>query len=154
MENSNSFNDNSRNIFNQPSHERPQMLTFLCILTFISSGISALGFLSLPSAMPIMEILVQSGSYGADMTAAYEKLKVSPNWHFYLQSLFYATSLTGAILMFQLRKIGFHLYAIAQIIILLFDMFVMNEDTVSLYSIIGCFLWIGLYGMYYKYLTR
>ncbi len=101
--------------------ERPELLTILCILTFIGSGTSMLvnGFLFLIFDQ-VREVFEQQGSYqfmGSEIDLSF--LANISSWFFLWMGLAQFISLSGAFQMFQLKKRGFHLYAIAQIILLI-----------------------------------
>ncbi|MCD4747483.1 MAG: hypothetical protein K8R58_14395, partial [Bacteroidales bacterium] len=100
----------------EKSYKRPDLLTVLCILTFIGSGIRAFSsfFISISYNeaitfweetefnIPEMEIIM-SGGKGFFVTGF----------------IFYTVALFGAIQMWKLKKIGFHLYTVAQILLLI-----------------------------------
>lgn len=100
---------------------RPELLKTLCILTFIGSGSSLIanGFLYLMFDK-VKEVIEQQEAFifmGSELDLSF-LLDINSTF-FLLQSSFYLLSLYGAIQMFNLRKIGFHLYAIAQIVLLI-----------------------------------
>jgi len=81
--------------------QRPQLLTILCILTFIGSGLGAFSNLVVSLSYDMIKEMAESGS-------------------FYLVSFVAMfASLFGALQMWKLRKIGFHFYTSAQILLLL-----------------------------------
>lgn len=91
---------------------RPGMLTALCILTFIGSGLNLLFSLLL---------LVLSGTISAllaDIPGFGEAMAALPVWKLILLVLLAATSLYGAITMWKLKKMGFYIYAGAQVVML------------------------------------
>lgn len=91
---------------------RPGMLTALCILIFIGSGLNLLFSLLL---------LVLSGTISAllaDIPGFGEAMAALPVWELILLVLLAATSLYGAIAMWKLKKMGFYIYAGAQVIML------------------------------------
>ncbi len=101
--------------------ERPELLTILCILTFIGSGISILvnGFLFLIYDQ-IRDVFEQQDSYllfGSEIDLSF--LANISSWFFLWMGLAQLISFSGALQMFQLKKRGFHLYAIAQITLLI-----------------------------------
>jgi len=52
-------------------------------------------------------------------------LEVKPSF-FLISGLFYASTIAGALLMFHLKKVGFHVYTISQILLILAPMYFMN----------------------------
>jgi len=100
---------------------RPELLTVLCILTFIGSGTSLLAngvlYLMFDQLKELIEQQSVFSLMGSDVDLSF--LLDIKSGFFLSQLLIYALSLYGAVQMFQLRKIGFHLYAIAQIALLI-----------------------------------
>ncbi|MCW3071582.1 MAG: hypothetical protein JWO44_1472 [Bacteroidetes bacterium] len=94
-------------------------LTVLCILTFISCGLGVMRtFIITPMADFMIEFIKQSPGYNAD---AYTEqfLLMKAGWAFYMVSLLpVLLALAGAIMMWNLKKNGFHFYTIANIILL------------------------------------
>ncbi len=100
---------------------RPQLLTILCILSFIGSGLSVLsnGFVFLfydqftaPENLEAFENI-----FGSEMNL---DILMGTSIYFYLlQSFFYALSFFGVLKMWQLQKIGLHIYTLAQMCILI-----------------------------------
>jgi hypothetical protein len=61
------------------------------------------------------------------MTEAIKIMTSASIWFFILNTIFYGVSLGGAILMFSLRKVGFHFYTVAQILLLITPMIYMAD---------------------------
>ena len=106
----------------QPQQRSP-WLTVLCILTFIGSGLSCLGYFFFTAGYAYLpDIMEQSremviSMYG-DAVDVSQALEVQPRAYYLLLTLLYAASVTGAALMLALRKVGFHTYTIAQALLL------------------------------------
>ncbi|MBL7883074.1 MAG: hypothetical protein JNL69_03335 [Bacteroidia bacterium] len=98
--------------------KRPLLLTILCILTFISSGLGIMSALTTPFLADYM-IELFNATPGFDKMLTPEAIAVlKAGWFYYLMVTgFTVMSLFGAIYMWKLQKIGFHLYTIANIII-------------------------------------
>jgi len=150
--------DNFNEYYNPTFEERrrPGFLTFLCILTFIGSGFSLLSNLITPVMLPtLVEMFRNAPSIPENVVEAYEQMLSIPIWQFYLSVFFYATSIMGAVYMLKMKKIGFHIYVISQIILFCLGQFLMGD--ISKPNYFGLFLtllFIGLYGIYYKRFTR
>jgi hypothetical protein len=102
----------------QQTTQRPTFLTVLCILTFIGSGLGIL--LNLLGIFGIGALSSLASTYGAPADAGVMKP--------ILMLIFSAGSLYGAILMWNLKKMGFYLYVAAQVLLVAFG-----------------FTWIGLF---------
>lgn len=117
------------NPFEENVPQRPTMLSVLCILTFIGSGWSVLsGLFS----------LIGGGNSEQSMQTMYSMINGNPDLANMMQSMMetlqvMAThaksigminlvlsviSLLGAIMMFRLKRLGFYLYAAAQVVML------------------------------------
>lgn len=96
---------------NTQTGQRPGFLTVLCILTFIGSGLSIL--FSLLGIFGIGALNNFASAYGVDSgeTGVFKLI---------LMVIFSGASLYGAIMMWNLKKIGFYLYVAAQILMVVF----------------------------------
>jgi hypothetical protein len=148
--------------------QRPGLLTVLCILTFIGSGFGVLNNVMGMIMSPIKNFLnpeffemvleeVQDEPARQFVEQALEIGQKAIEHIFEIslaQFLLYAASLTGAILMFQLKKTGFYIYATAQILLLFvpaiflgFNLFV---NIGILFSSVFTILFIALYAINLK----
>ncbi len=93
-------------------------LTFLCILSFIGSGLSALSSLLIAATYDLLPEAIKQSPL-KDKEALLEMINSAGPLFFLITGLLYLVSLSGVILMFRLRKTGFHLYTIAQLIMLI-----------------------------------
>ena len=149
----------------------PVLLTLLCVLTFIGSGFGIFGNLMAMFATPFLEF-VQPSMF----EEAFNHLGNNPGDQFVKQALdmgllaldnflaitlskfiFYALSLVGAIMMFQMKKIGFYLYIAAQVgflfigpIFLGWNLFV---SIALLFSVFFSLLFIALYAINFKHMS-
>ncbi|MDL2282888.1 hypothetical protein LJB94_00040 [Odoribacter sp. OttesenSCG-928-G04] len=135
----------------QSKPKRPVLLTVLCILTFIGAGITLLSsvVLSVISEEFIATMVEASPSLFSEesvemmMASIVEAKRLLP----YTLS-FTLVNLTGAILMFMLKRIGFYLYTGVQLLNLIL-LVCFNGDfniSVALFTI----LFIILYAVNYK----
>ena len=140
------------------SHEiepvkRPTFLTVLCILTFISAGLGCLFSLITPlMADTIIGFLEKSPNY--DEVQMGETIKVlQAGWNYYAPSFLLALiSLVGALLMWNLKKIGFHLYTSANLAMMFLPM-VLLSTPISWAGIIFTIAFIAMYAANFKYLS-
>lgn len=118
---------------------RPTFLTVLCILTFIGSGLSILGALITTILSGLLEAV------GAQIPSELSMLMPDTGMFAGIILLLAAVaSLVGAIKMWKLQKIGFIMYAGAQVVMLIAGFGVM--------ALIFTGLFIGLYYMNLKHL--
>ncbi|MDE5417864.1 hypothetical protein L3049_07570 [Labilibaculum sp. DW002] len=112
--------------------QRPTLLTVLCILTFIGSGVNVFSNLMGMVMSPIKSFLgpeffemalqdIPEEPVKKFVEQAFEMAQLAIDHIFEISLanfILYAASLTGAILMFQLKKLGFYIYASAQVLLL------------------------------------
>ncbi len=122
--------------------KRPQLLSILCILTFIGSGFGVIGFLmvaiNFEATIEALKVLY------AEMPEANFMLE-APRDFFLVSFLLSAFSLIGAILMWNLRKIGFHIYASSQLIYLVVPLIYFGGETNPFFNIMLTALFVYLY---------
>ena len=104
----------------------------MCILTFIGSGSSALANNIMFFTIEDWRLAYENGLF-ENLGKLFEDealqilMNVNPGFYL-LQSAFYLISLIGAILMWNLRKTGFHLYTVAQILLLIsYNLFLSSQ---------------------------
>lgn len=157
--------------------QRPTFLLVLCILTFIGSGWGTLSNLFSVFTAGLTDSSMQMEHYssmlnGMDQGAGSAVLSdILNSTMASLQATFVhareiavvslvlsVISLLGAILMFQLRRLGFYLYTAAQILALFvlpyFAGFSMYVLIVMFFSGLISLLFIILYAVNLKYMTR
>ena len=104
--------------------KRSTLLLVLCILTFIGSGYSFLYYLLLPLAktqlpemMELYKNFFKDEAIRDQMSEMLNFMATVPSWKYLLVALGSAGSVAGAALMLKLRKEGFHVYVVSQILI-------------------------------------
>lgn len=157
------YSDNQQfNDFENPEPQRPTGLTIACVLSFINAGFQFLGNIISFLAYNVMRELGQSEEYlemmekfvpdidefEAQMQAQLAVSRIS----YLLMALAFAASFIGVLQMWNLKKNGFHIYAIAQILILIITaIFVAGVTGASMVSpAILTAIWIGIYFIYYR----
>jgi hypothetical protein len=135
---------------NPDKPKRPQLLNILCIFTFIGSGLAITGCLILIFfGDRIREFVENSPGMDETTTANLEQFTNTPFWS--IDLLLVVVSLYGAINMFRLKKIGFHLYASANILAVVLPLMFKMEFNVSGLLITASF--IGMYATNLKYMS-
>ena len=119
----------------QVAKQRPTFLTVLCILTFIGSGLALLlNLLGLLGIGALNSILATYGGQASDTSGLRSLLMV----------LFSAGSIYGAIMMWNLKKLGFYLYVAAQALMVAFAF--------TWGGLFFAVLFVVLYALNYKHL--
>jgi len=135
-----------------PTPRRPNLLTILCILTFIGSGMNLLSSLVIAGFYDEFVILAQE--FGEKFNLPGMELIMEAKPVFFLTSAIgYAIAITGAILMMKLKKTGFHIYTIAQILLILVPMYFFHMTGPSMLDIILSGTFVLLYGVNLKIMS-
>lgn len=124
-------NHEQQPILNQPQ-KRPQMLSVICVLTFIWSGYGVLYNLVYALFYDSLKVLFTT----TEFPAAYKEMKMallqilSAGRFFFVTGLVLSFfSLFGAIKMWKLQKHGFHIYTISQIIMLMLPLIFLKSGS-------------------------
>lgn len=154
------YNDNQTfNEFENPQPERPTGLTLACILSFINAGWQVISNLFTFMMYNTMRDITENESYqemmeslGQDtdlMEQSVAQMFSINRVYFLFIALLFIASFVGVYQMWHLQKKGFHIYTIAQLLILIVSA-LMAPDSGILMSAVFTALWIGLYSIYYK----
>ena len=147
-----------RNPFEQEPQEvnkRPDLLTILCILTFIGSGIGFFSNFFVTLSFNTIVELVENDELPSMYNMMVDDMKILLSGgaiYFFLSFLFFGGSLLGAVFMWRLKRIGFHIYTISQILLLILPALFLQGRGVSFLSFFFTGLFIGLYAINLKVL--
>ena len=126
-----------------------RLLRILCILTFVGSGggLFSYGFIGINP-----EWFYDSASKGMNQEMLdLLKLIISPGRTFLLvMAALHAFSFIGALLMWRLRKLGFHLYSFSQILILITPLLFIRGFPTAGINVILTLLFIVAYARFLK----
>ncbi len=143
--------EQSDNILQQPGQsKRPQLLTVLCILSFVGSSLSSFSFLMVYSSYN--EMMPQIQEFSATFPGI-ELIANAPRGFFLTGFFLYTFSFFGANLMWRLKKVGFHFYTAAQIAVLLLPLIYIKDYPLPLLDGIFSALFIILYFKHYQILN-
>lgn len=131
-------------------------LRVVLVLSMIGSGVMFFIYMLYGLMLPSMRTLYYSGSlsFPAEMTTYIEQILDTPRSFFLCGTILYGMSLAGVIIMWKLRKSGFHLYAMAQLLILLVTLLFLGRDHISLGDIMLTILFIAYYFIAFRALAR
>ncbi|MEI7724899.1 MAG: hypothetical protein WCK09_07325 [Bacteroidota bacterium] len=132
--------------------QRPTLLMVLCILTFIGSGMNLFSGLVVAGFYDVFVEIAQEFAKKFNIPGIEQLLETSPLF-FLVTALFYAGSLAGAILMMRLKKIGFHVYTIFQILLILAPMYFMHLAIPDVLTILFTGVFILLYSTNLKFMS-
>lgn len=129
--------------------KRSDLLTLLCVLTFIGSGLAA--FSNLFIYLSFDEMLTIVDDYEVDIPG-FDMMMSGGRPFFITGFILYTFSWVGALQMWKLRKIGFHLYTSAQIFILLLPVFLIPSYPFSIFSLLFTIVFVGGYAINLKFM--
>ena len=126
---------------------RPELLKYLCILSFVGSGLAAVSNLFI--FLSYDEMVNLTDEINIDLPE-FEMMMSGGKKFFFTGFILYSLSLFGAIRMWKLKKIGFHLYTIAQIFIIALPVVFIPAYPFSYLSILVTAAFILGYGVHLK----
>ncbi len=136
---------------NKPNNKfRPDILTALCILTFIGSGLVAFSYMSVLLSYDMMFQMVDNGEI---KLPGIEILFSGGKGYFLLGFILYLVSIWGAVLMFRLKKVGFHLYTAAQLFLLILPLSMLSDYQFSVLELATTLAFIVFYYVHLKYMN-
>jgi hypothetical protein len=140
--------EQSENIFQKAEPpKRPQILSVLCILSFLGSSMSGFSFFMVYSAYD--EVLPQLQEFAGKFPGM-EYILSAPKGLFLTGFILYTFSFFGANLMWRLKKVGFHFYTAAQIALVLLPMIYIKGFPMPVIDGLVSALFIVLYFKHYK----
>jgi hypothetical protein len=132
--------------------KRRNLLGILCILTFIGSGMNFISSVMISVFYDQFTVLADSISKSFSLPGL-EMMLEGGSLFFLISALIYLGCITGAILMWKLKKAGFHVYTIFQILLVFSPMYFFHLPSPSPYDIILSGIFIILYSSNLKYMS-
>ena len=114
--------------FDQQPEETTPRLTFLkilCITSFIGSGMGLISYLFCGIFFDSLGPAIEASPFAMQRDIML-MLMAAGRWFFLINAVFFGLSLFGAIQMWNLRKVGFHFYAMSQIALLIIPLLFMH----------------------------
>ena len=136
--------------------KRPVFLTVLCILTFIYSGTQLFSNLLYAFFYALFhEQVMQAMQEVAKIfkLPGLDLLRELSPVFFLISGILYAGAFVGAFLMMRLKKTGFHIYTIFQILLFLCQMYFMHQSSPVTGESLFSALFITLYSLNLKSMT-
>ncbi len=129
--------------------KRSDLLTVLCILTFIGSGLAS--FSNLFIYLSYEDMLVIVDEYEIEVPG-FDMMMSGGRRFFITGFILYTFSWVGALQMWKLRKMGFHLYTGAQLFILILPVAMIESYQFSLFSLLFTATFIAGYAINLKFM--
>ncbi len=148
------MNDTTHTPPHQVDTERPSGLSFLCILSFIGSGMSLVSHLIVWLFYNTFLELLSSDTYSSIPNLNTEELlsylETGGRLFFLVSAILFLFSLVGVYKMWHLKKIGIHYYAIAQILLVITPLLFISRSMPVFGALLLSVLFILLYARYLK----
>ena len=129
--------------------KRPQVLTVLCILTFIWSGMNTFSYLFIAGFFDAFMVVAREIMEKFDLPETEMLLNATPGF-FLVTGLLNIGSVVGAVFMWRRRKAGFHVYTISQILMLISPMYFLRLPSPSILELLLSGIFILLYSTQLK----
>lgn len=126
---------------------RPVFLSIICILTFIGSGFMAMSFFF---SGIFHQLIIQITRQPEFQLPGMEMFENTPAWAFVTGSVFYLISFLGGIFIWNLKKVGFHLYTSSQIALLFLTSFYVYPGGLPSGDLLFTSSFILLYSMHLR----
>ncbi len=144
------------NKISQEEIKRPPQLTLLCILSFIAGGLSIIGNLYIYGFYDELLTLIKEGNipqfFGEDVD--YSFLADISQPYFLWLVLLNASSVIGVFLMWKFNAIGFHVYTLSEILILIVPEIYIPGRPFPFFDILITLVFVLLYFKNLKLLGR
>ena len=122
-------------------------LRILLVLSMISAGYSIFANFSMAFFLPLMDRFYQANSemFPEEFFTLWERMATVPQSYYAGLAVLAILSLAGCILMWNLRRSGFHCYTIAQLLMLALPLLFLGKGFFGLGDLMFTILFIYLY---------
>lgn len=157
------FTDNQQySDFENPVPQRPNGLTVACVLSFLNAGLQFITNIFYFLSYNVMQEIGQSEEYqelmeklmpdAEEMEGVMQAQLAVSRPSYLIQALLFVVSFIGVFYMWKLQKKGFHIYSIAQILMLIVTALMVVPVTGASMAgpVVLTAIWIGIYFIYYR----
>ena len=140
-----------------PQPEQPKvpmrhtMLTVLCILTFVGSGMNLFSSMIIAAFYETFVTVMQELADKFNLPGI-EMITETRPLFFLVSGFFYIGAIVGAALMMRLKKAGFHVYTIFQILLVISPMYFMHLSGPNFLDLLFSGTFIILFSTQLKYM--
>jgi hypothetical protein len=127
------------------------LLKVLCVFTFVGSGLGAFsyGIIGIVHSYFSENLSLIPDEQNRELIGM---LLAAGRTFFFLNAILYAISLFGAILLWKLKKAGFHLYTASQMLLLILPLLYIKSFPANVFSVFLTFLFVLGYFGFLKYM--
>ena len=122
-------------------------LRILLVLSLISAALSAIAYLGMALLMPTFDRVYSDNPtlLPDQMGVMWERMAAVPRLLYAVQGVMAVLSFVGCILMWNLRRSGYHAYAIAQLLLLLLPLLFLGKGYLGLGDLMLTALFLLVY---------
>jgi len=127
------------------------LLRILCIFTFVGSGLAlfSYGIIGLVHSYFSANLNLIPDEQNRELI---ELMLSAGRTFFFLNTILYAISFAGAVLLWRMRKVGFHLYTASQLLLLILPLIYIKGFPMPGITIFLTFLFIWGYSGFLKFM--
>lgn len=127
-------------------------LHVLLVLSFISNGLSFFAYIVMGCFLPQFRRMVDSGNLPlpGEMRETYELMLNIPQLYYVLAGLLFAFAFVGCVLMWKQRKMGFHYYTIAKLLLIAVPVVFLGRSYLNMGDIMMSALFVTWYAIMLK----
>ena len=134
----------------RPAIRRPALLTAACLLSFLGSGAGLFSYMMF--SLSYQELMDAFREVSWELPGM-ELLMNASRGFFVTGFVLYAASFSGVLLMWRLKKPGFHLYLMAQILLVLQPYLYLDLPGFPFLQIAAAGIFIFVYGIHLKIMS-
>lgn len=122
-------------------------LHLLLILSFINTGLMLFSELITAAMLPDMITFVDANrdTFPNEMALMIDRTLNIPQWYFLILAVLDAVSVTGLVMMWRLRKNGFHCYALSKLLLIMMPLLFLDRMYIGIGNIMIAVLVIAYY---------
>ncbi len=129
--------------------QRIRILKFLCILTFIGSGLGSFAYGTI-GAFYNFFLTLEPKTWDTEQQDLIKLLLSGGRFFLLTSGLLYMIAFIGALLMWQLKKVGFHFYTASQIMILISPLLFIKGFNMPTINVLLTAMFIFAYSSFLK----
>ena len=123
------------------------LLRFLLVLSGIFASLSLFSATMMATMLPTLDRLYQANAdnFPGEIMAMWNRMAAIPRPFYAAQVVLYAVELTGVVLMWRLRRSGFHCYALSCLLLLLLPLLFLGRGNLATGDLMFTLLFLALY---------
>jgi hypothetical protein len=132
---------------NPKNEGRPQLLTIICVLSFIGGGLAGMSYFMV---FALYDEVMPALKEASEQFPAFQIFTGAARSFFLTGFILYFLSIMGVSMMWRMQKAGFHFYTGAQVMLLLMPLFYIKNFPIPFMDGIITLAFIMLYAKFYR----